>query len=151
MKYIKLYENFHRDETKYSIGRVGDSYRIFARTPKMVANGEEPIDAKDLFGGGSLWIDYPDYVSVQKVVDSLQEEEFEEEFEEDFQENYEPDHDNILQIMKKKGYGDLSSGLFMEFEESDEFFGVSSDEEYAVKLNKFIDRFGDGSDVEDNS
>lgn len=40
--------------------------------------------------------------------------------------------------MKKKGYGDLSSGLFMEFEESDEFFGVSSDEEYAVKLDKFI-------------
>lgn len=78
MKYIKLYENFHRDETKYSIRRVGDSYRIFALSPKMVADGKEPIDAKDLFGGGSLWIDYPDYVSAQKVVDSLQEDEFEE-------------------------------------------------------------------------
>jgi hypothetical protein len=31
--------------------------RIFARTPKMVADEEEPKDAKDLFGGGSLWID----------------------------------------------------------------------------------------------
>jgi hypothetical protein len=118
----------------------------------MAANGEEPKDAKDLFGAGSLWIDYPDYVSALRVVRDLyqaeQEEDFEEEFEEDFQENYEPDHDNILQIMKKKGWGDLSSGWFMEFEESDEFFGVSSDEEYVDKLHKFIDTFGKNRDVE---
>jgi hypothetical protein len=78
MKYIKLYENFHGDKVQYSIRPVGNSYRIFARTPKMVADKEEPKDAKDLFGEGSLWIDYPDYRSVQKVVDSLQEDEFEE-------------------------------------------------------------------------
>jgi hypothetical protein len=58
--------------------------------------------------------------------------------------SYYPDHDDILQIMKDKyGYGDLSYSLIEEFEETEQFLSVSSDEEYADKLNQFIDRFGE--------
>jgi hypothetical protein len=63
---------------------------------------------------------------------------------ESFKNIYEPDHDNILQIMRDKyGYGDLSYHWLEEFEESDKFFGVSSDEEYADRLNQFVDPFGE--------
>ncbi len=71
MKYIKLFENFH-NEVKYFVNKVGNSYRIFAITPKMVMDGEkEPQDAEDLFGQGSFWTDYPTYQTAQDVIDSL--------------------------------------------------------------------------------
>ena len=71
MKYIKLFENFN-NEVKYFVNKVGDSYRIFALTPKMMADGnKEPQDAGDLFGQGSFWTDYPTYQDAQYVIDSL--------------------------------------------------------------------------------
>jgi hypothetical protein len=71
MKYIKLFENFN-NEVKYFVNKVGDSYRIFALTPKMMADGnKEPQDAEDLFDQGSFWTDYPTYQDAQDVIDSL--------------------------------------------------------------------------------
>jgi len=71
MKYIKLFENFN-NEVKYFVNKVGDSYRIFALTPKMMVSGnKEPQDAENLFGQGSFWTDYPTYQAAQDVIDSL--------------------------------------------------------------------------------
>jgi hypothetical protein len=71
MKYIKLFENFN-NEVKYFVNKVGDSYRIFAITPKMMMDGDkEPQDAEDLFGKGSFWTDYSTYQDAQSVIDSI--------------------------------------------------------------------------------
>jgi hypothetical protein len=72
MKYIKLFENFISDKVKYFVNKVGDSYRIFAITPKMVKDGlKDPQDAEILFGKGSYWVDYPTYQDAQSVIDSI--------------------------------------------------------------------------------
>jgi hypothetical protein len=71
VKYIKLFENFN-NEVKYFVNKVGDSYRIFAITPKMMmGEDKEPQDAEILFGKGSYWIDYTTYQDAQDVIDSL--------------------------------------------------------------------------------
>ncbi len=71
MKYIKLFENFN-SEVKYFVNKVGDAYRIFAITPKMMMDGDkEPQDAEILFGKGSYWTDYLTYQDAQDVIDSL--------------------------------------------------------------------------------
>lgn len=58
--------------------------------------------------------------------------------------SYDPDHDNIMDIMKDKyGYGDLSWEYIDEFEDTDDFDDVYSDEEYASKLDDYINRYGD--------
>jgi hypothetical protein len=83
MKYIKLFENFINDEVQYFVNKVGNSYRIFAITPKMMMDGlKEPQDAEHLFGKGSFWTDYTTYQSAQDVIDSINsdEEELTEEF-----------------------------------------------------------------------
>jgi len=83
MKYIKLFENFN-NEVQYFVNRVGDSYRIFAITPKMKTDGvKEPQDAESLFGKGSFWVDYDSYEAAKSIVNSLSSEEPEE------QEDYE--------------------------------------------------------------
>jgi hypothetical protein len=70
MKYIKLFENFN-DEVHYTINKVGDSFRIFALTPKMKSEGGEHEDAEYLFGKGTMWSDYSTYDAAQKAIDSL--------------------------------------------------------------------------------
>ena len=77
MKYIKLFENFN-DEVHYTINKVGDSFRIFALTPKMKSEGGEPEDAESLFGKGDMWSDYSTYDAAQKAIDILSNNEEEE-------------------------------------------------------------------------
>jgi hypothetical protein len=77
MKHIKLFENFN-DEVHYIINKVGNSYRIFALTPKMKSEGGEPEDAESLFGKGDMWSDYFTYDAAQKAIDSLSNNEEEE-------------------------------------------------------------------------
>ena len=88
MRYIKLFEDFSGDKVKYFVNRVGDYFRIFALTPKMMSDGltfKDAVDAEELFGKGSLWIDYPSYESAMEVVNSLNSDEYEpEEGEENF-------------------------------------------------------------------
>lgn len=82
MRYIKLFEDFSGDKVKYFVNKVGDSYRIFALTPKMMSDGlgyKDSKDAEELFGGGTLWMDYPSYESAQKIINSLESDEFEHE------------------------------------------------------------------------
>ena len=82
MKYIKLFESFN-NEVHYIINKVGNSYRIFALTPKMKSEGGEPEDAESLFGKGTMWSDYSTYDAAQKAIDSLSNNEEEEEEEEE--------------------------------------------------------------------
>jgi len=77
MKHIKLFENFN-DEVHYIINKVGNSYRIFALTPKMKSEGGEPEDAESLFGKGDMWSDYFTYDAAQKAIDILSNNEQEE-------------------------------------------------------------------------
>ena len=70
MKYLKLFENFN-DEVHYIVKNVGNSFRIFAKTPKMKSDGSDYEDAGTLFGNGTMWKDYPTYDVAQKAVDSL--------------------------------------------------------------------------------
>ena len=78
MKHIKLFESFN-NEVHYIIKKVGNSYRIFALTPKMKSEGGEPEDAESLFGKGTMWSDYSTYDAAQKAIDSLSNNEEEEE------------------------------------------------------------------------
>ena len=80
MKHIKLFESFN-NEVHYIINKVGNSYRIFALTPKMKSEGGEPEDAESLFGKGTMWSDYSTYDAAQKAIDSLSNNEEEEESE----------------------------------------------------------------------
>ena len=70
MKYLKLFENFN-DEVHYIVNTVGNSFRIFAKTPKMKSDGSDYEDAGTLFGNGTMWKDYPTHDEAQKAVDSL--------------------------------------------------------------------------------
>ena len=71
MKHLKLFENFNNDEAHYIVNKVGNSYRIFAKTPKMKSNGSDYEDAKTLFGNGIMWKEYPTHNSAQEAIDSL--------------------------------------------------------------------------------
>lgn len=80
MKYIKLFENFNNDKVKYFVNRVGDYYRIFALTPKMMSDGltyKDAQDAEELFGKGSLWTDYDSYEEAENTIKSLDSDEYE--------------------------------------------------------------------------
>lgn len=82
MKYIKLFEDFSNDKVKYFVNKVGDSYRIFALTPKMVSDGlgfEDAVDAEELFGKGSLWTNYENYDEAENIINSLESDEYEHE------------------------------------------------------------------------
>lgn len=82
MKYIKLFENFKNDKVKYFVNKVGDSYRIFALTPKMMADGltfKDAVDAEELFGKGSLWTNYDNYDGAENIIKSLESDEYEDE------------------------------------------------------------------------
>lgn len=82
MKYIKLFENFKNDKVKYFVNKVRDSYRIFALTPKMMADGltfKDAVDAEELFGKGSLWINYDNYDEAENIIKSLESDEYEHE------------------------------------------------------------------------
>lgn len=80
MKYIKLFEDFSNDKVKYFINRVGDSFRIFALTPKMMSDGltyKDAVDAEELFGKGSLWTNYSSYEEAENIINSLDSDEYE--------------------------------------------------------------------------
>lgn len=82
MKYIKLFENFNNQKVKYFVNSVGNNFRIFALTPKMMADGigiEDAQDAAELFGDGSHWRDYTTYEEAEKIIKSLDSDEFEHE------------------------------------------------------------------------
>lgn len=87
MRYIKLYENFN-SKVQYFVKKTNNRYRIYALTPKMISDGlgyEDAQDAEQLFGKGSLWVDYPSYESAMDAVNSLNSDEYEhEEGEENF-------------------------------------------------------------------
>lgn len=92
MKHIKLFENFNNEnEVEYFVERVGNSYRIFALTPRMKSEGlkkNDARDARDLFGNGTLWTDYSTYQSAQDIIDSLTSIENEELEDGGYDENY---------------------------------------------------------------
>lgn len=80
MKYIKLFENFNNDKAKYFVNRVGDYFRIFALTPKMMADGltyKDAQDAEELFGKGSLWTNYDSYEEAEDIIKALDSDEYE--------------------------------------------------------------------------
>jgi hypothetical protein len=80
MKYIKLFESFNNDKVKYFVNRVGSHFRIFALTPKMMADGltyKDAEDAEELFGKGSLWTNYDSYEEVENIIKSLDSDEYE--------------------------------------------------------------------------
>lgn len=80
MRYLKLYENFNNAKVKYSVNRVGNCYRIFALTPKMMSSGlgyDDAQDAEQLFGKGSLWIDYDNYEEAENMIKALDSDEYE--------------------------------------------------------------------------
>jgi hypothetical protein len=82
MKHIKLFENFNSDKVQYFVKKTNNRYRIYALTPKMVSDGlgyEDAQDAEQLFGKGSMWIDYPSYESAMDAVNSLNSDEYEHE------------------------------------------------------------------------
>ena len=65
----KLQEN--NDKIHYTINKVGNSFRIFALTPKMKSEGSKPEDAETLFSKGTMWKDYSTSSEAQKAIDSL--------------------------------------------------------------------------------
>lgn len=82
MRYIKLYENFNSEKVQYFVKKTNNRYRIYALTPKMISDGlgyEDAQDAEQLFGKGSLWVDYPSYESAMVAVNSLNSDEYEHE------------------------------------------------------------------------
>lgn len=87
MKYIKLFENFNNDKVKYFVYPLGNYYRIFALTPKMMADGlgyDDAVDAAELFGeSGRLWTNYSSYEDAEKIIKSLDSDEYEHEEGED--------------------------------------------------------------------
>ena len=103
MKYIKLYESFISDKVKYFVNRVGDCYRIFALTPKMMSDGvKDPKDAEDLFGKGSFWIDYDYYEDAENIIKSLDSDEYEHE---------EGDYNNESKVNEEFETDDISQSL----------------------------------------
>jgi hypothetical protein len=81
MKHIKLFENFNNSKVQYIVKNINNRYRIFALTPKMMSDGlgyDDAQDAEQLFGKGSLWVDYPSYESAMDAVNSLNSDEPEE-------------------------------------------------------------------------
>jgi len=69
-RYISLFENFN-DDVQYMVKPVGDSFRIFAKTPKMKADGSEYEDCESLFGKGTMWKDYDSHSSAKTAIDSM--------------------------------------------------------------------------------
>jgi len=103
MRYIKLFENFRDDKVKYFVNRVGNYYRIFALTPKMISDGvKEPQDAEDLFGKGSVWIDYDYYEDAENIIKSLDSDEYEHE---------EGDYNNESKVNEEFETDDISQSL----------------------------------------
>jgi hypothetical protein len=103
MRYIKLFENFRGDKVKYFVNRVGNCYRIFALTPKMMSDGvKEPQDAEDLFGKGSVWIDYDYYEDAENIIKSLDSDEYEHE---------EGDYNNESKVNEEFETDDISQSL----------------------------------------
>jgi len=89
MKYLKLFESFN-DGVQYIVKKVGNSYRIFALTPKMKSEGGEYEDAASIFGKATMWTDYYTSDAAQRSIDSLSnnENELEDEHEEDEETDY---------------------------------------------------------------
>jgi len=65
----KLQEN--NNKVDYIINKVGNSFRIFASTPKIKSEKGKPEDAESLFGKGTMWKDYSTNSEAQKAIDSL--------------------------------------------------------------------------------
>ena len=73
-RYISLFENFMKikDDVHYIVKPVGDSFRIFAKTSKMKADGSEYEDCASLFGKkGKMWKDYDSRSSAESAIDSM--------------------------------------------------------------------------------
>ena len=75
-RYISLFENFMKikDDVHYIVKPVGDSFRIFAKTSKMKADGSEYEDCESLFGKGTMWKDYDSRSSAKAAIDSMSKE-----------------------------------------------------------------------------
>lgn len=69
-RYIMLFENFN-DTVHYMVKPIGDSFRIFAKTPKMKLDGSEYADCESLFGKGTMWKDYDTHHSAKAAIASL--------------------------------------------------------------------------------
>jgi hypothetical protein len=72
-RYISLFENFVKlnDDVHYIVKPVGNSFRIFAKTSKMKADGSEYEDCASLFGKGTMWKDYDSHSSAKSAIDSM--------------------------------------------------------------------------------
>ncbi len=69
-RYISLFENFN-DNIDYIVKPVGEYFRIFAKTPKMEADGSDYKDCETLFGKGTMWTDYDSQGSAERAIDSM--------------------------------------------------------------------------------
>ena len=105
MRYLKLYENFNNEKVKYFVNRVGNFYRIFALTPKMMSDGltfKDAVDAEELFGKGSLWVNYDNYEEGENIIKSLDSDEYEPE---------EGDYHNESKVNEEFETDDISQSL----------------------------------------
>ena len=105
MRYIKLFEDFRGDKVKYFVNKVDNSYRIFALTPKMMSGGltfKDAVDGEELFGKGSLWVNYDNYEEAENIIKSLESDEYEPE---------EGDYHNESKINEEFETDDISQSL----------------------------------------
>lgn len=56
----------------------------------------------------------------------------------DYDDENEVDYDEVADLMKNHGWGDLSHMRYEEFEESTYYSGTTNDEQYAEEFHKYM-------------